>query len=323
MLASPETVRIGRIDSVDNLQIRNILLGEDQPRRIAYSADARAYGLLCVRETFDESTGAEISSSSFKIVDESTFEGMTLCFVVVTALVQADPPSCCMSVILDYDLQDEEQGASVAVLRTPEHAQELFAVGCSTLLAGQSLAQSGRVIIFAPSEDGGTFVPATEIEVLGTPFAIGALSNGLLAVTVNASLQLLGVSTPINSQPWTISEVDKWGGSFIATTLATRGDQMLVGDALRSVTLLKCIQGASGKTLLTEVGREHTSQGIMAVQFLDDEHFIAADLNLNLFTMSITSRAAPNSKSLQQEGLFHLGEIVTKLHPGALVLACH
>lgn len=75
VMASPDIVRIGRIDDVDNLQIRNILLGEDQPRRITYSADAHAYGLLCVKETFDSSTGEDISSSSFKIVDEATFEG--------------------------------------------------------------------------------------------------------------------------------------------------------------------------------------------------------------------------------------------------------
>lgn len=79
VLVSPETVRIGRIDDIQSLHIRDILLGEDQPRRIAYSAELRAYGLLCVRESFDRSTGAELSSSSFKIVDETSFEGERTC----------------------------------------------------------------------------------------------------------------------------------------------------------------------------------------------------------------------------------------------------
>lgn len=227
-----------------------------------------------------------------------------------------------LPVLLDYELQEEEQGSAVAVVQTATSGQDLFVIGCSTLLPGESLSQRGRLVVFSPTEDGTGFTNVAEREVSGTPFAIGALSDGLFAVTVNASIQLMRIQeASSDDSSWTLSELDTWGGSFIATTLATRkspqGDQLLVGDALRSVTLLKLVKSeATGKALLNEVAREHTSQGIMAVQFIDDDHYIAADLNLNVFTMSKSAAAQPNSVKLQQDGLFHLGEIVTKFSQG-------
>ena len=74
-MISPEEIRIGRIDQVQKVQIKTIKLEDDQPRRIAYSAALSAYGVVCLKETFNRSTGKEERTSSFKIIDESTFEG--------------------------------------------------------------------------------------------------------------------------------------------------------------------------------------------------------------------------------------------------------
>lgn len=91
----------------------------------------------------------------------------------------------------------------------------------------------------------------------------------------------------------------------------------MVGDALRSVVLLQLSE--DGKSIV-ELARENTAYGIMSMQMLSQDSFIAADQDMNLFTMQKTA-TAPNSKDmvLKPAGLFHLGEIVNKLHPGTLV----
>lgn len=74
-MISPEEIRIGRIDQVQKVQIKTIKLEDDQPRRIAYSAALSAYGVVCLKEVYNRSTGKEERTSSFKIIDETTFEG--------------------------------------------------------------------------------------------------------------------------------------------------------------------------------------------------------------------------------------------------------
>lgn len=74
-MASSTEIRIGRVDEVQKVQIKSIKLEGHQPRRIAYSSAWSAYGVICLKETYNRSTGREERTSSFKIVDESTFEG--------------------------------------------------------------------------------------------------------------------------------------------------------------------------------------------------------------------------------------------------------
>ena len=112
-----------------------------------------------------------------------------------------------------------------------------------------------------------------------------------------------------------LQQLCSWGGTFLATTLTAREDELLVGDALRSAILLRV--SADG-TALTEIAREHSAHGIMALESLSASHFIAADQDLNLFTMtkSETQSGLRKDVSLQPAAMFHLGEVVTKFQHG-------
>ena len=109
----------------------------------------------------------------------------------------------------------------------------------------------------------------------------------------------------------------KWGGTFLATSLVSSGNHLLVGDALRSVVSLQVSE--DGRKLI-ENARENTTYGIMSLQMMSDDKHIAADQDMNIFTMTKTA-SAPNSvdQVLKPAGLFHLGEIVNKIQHGSLV----
>jgi DNA damage-binding protein 1 len=73
-LAFNDGIRIGRIDEIQRLHIRTLDLGREQPVRIAHDPAQKAFGVLCYREDFDRENGNRYSSSSFKILDDTSFE---------------------------------------------------------------------------------------------------------------------------------------------------------------------------------------------------------------------------------------------------------
>ena len=74
-IASSDSIRIGRVQMLQRVDIRAISLDEDEPRRIAHHAESHSFAVLCLRRDIDRRTGEQSSSSTVKIVDEHTFEG--------------------------------------------------------------------------------------------------------------------------------------------------------------------------------------------------------------------------------------------------------
>lgn len=117
-----------------------------------------------------------------------------------------------------------------------------------------------------------------------------------------------------------LQSVAFWGGAFIALTLTSKGDELLVGDAIRSIILLKFFKGA-----LSEVARDYNSHYITAAQSLssgksEEQEFIAATTSLNLFAVikenATTHRSMVDEYSFGNRGGWHLGEIVSGFYPG-------
>lgn len=223
--------------------------------------------------------------------------------------------------LLDYEFQEDEEATCVACVRPKDSSRDVFVTGSGTLLNGEIISKRGRLVIFRSTDDhAASFQQAAELSLAGAPYSVASLADGHVVAAVNASVHLHLLSVSDGSGELAISELAQWGGSFLAQSLAVRGQHILVGDALRSVTLLECVKQPSGTLTLNEVAREHSANGIMSVQFIDDDHYIAVDLNLNLFTMSKAPTGGPNAGKLQLEGLFHLGEMVTKIVPGRFFL---
>ena len=109
-------------------------------------------------------------------------------------------------------------------------------------------------------------------------------------------------------------------GHILTLYLKAHGDYVLVGDLLRSVTLLqyKCTDRESS---LEEVSRDFNSNYMRAVEVMgDDEHFMGADDNGNIFTLQRQADAATDEmrSKMEPQGIFHLGDAINVFCRGSL-----
>lgn len=109
-------------------------------------------------------------------------------------------------------------------------------------------------------------------------------------------------------------------GHILTLYLKAHGDYVLVGDLLRSVTLLqyKC---SDRESTLEEVSRDFNSNYMRAVEVMgDDEHFMGADDNGNIFTLQRQADAATDEmrSKMEPQGIFHLGDAINVFCRGSL-----
>lgn len=123
------------------------------------------------------------------------------------------------------------------------------------------------------------------------------------------------------SPDFKLKPIATWSGKFISLTLTPCADsQLLVGDGIGSLALLRFSPASPSATKLEEVSRDHRTLYIAAAAPLDGDEFIGAEAEMNLFTVQnedvTTSRSMSDERALSPRGVFHLGELVSKFCPG-------
>ncbi|GAA5851088.1 hypothetical protein JCM3766R1_006484 [Sporobolomyces carnicolor] len=327
-IVSRGVVRLGRMNAVQQVDVRTIPLDEDEPRRIAHDAQQRAFAILCSRRDVDRSTGQRSNRSSVRFLADDTFS--------TRSTIEFGP---------------NEEGQAITRFDSTTTTTTMFAV--ATAFVDPDVTEDpdrGRLVLYrvssSDSDDdvassrGGEFVQVTSIQVNGCPFAIVDVGNGHVALAVNSQVVVYSFDPERNS----LSLTATWSGAFIALALARGPDDstLVVGDALRSVTLLRyTAAGTKGGPKLEQVARDYRSRYMVAVESIDppssssskpdatrDEtetiarEFIGAESDLNLFTVQYdpsteqSSGRLEDAGSLVPRGSFHLGEMVSKFRHG-------
>lgn len=97
------------------------------------------------------------------------------------------------------------------------------------------------------------------------------------------------------------------------------GDFILVGDLMRSVTLLqhKQMEGS-----FEEIARDYEPKWMTSVEIIDDDTFLGAENNFNLFVCQKDSAATSDEERQQMPEIaqFHLGDMVNVFRHGSLVM---
>jgi DNA damage-binding protein 1 len=109
-------------------------------------------------------------------------------------------------------------------------------------------------------------------------------------------------------------------GHILALYLKARGDYVLVGDLYRSMTLLQYKAG-DGMGTIEEAARDFNSNYMRAVEILgDDDHFLGADDNGNIFSVRRQTDAATDEErsKMEPQGGFHLGDSINVFRRGSL-----
>lgn len=186
-----------------------------------------------------------------------------------------------------------------------------YVLGTAVVNPEENEPKQGRIVIF--HYDDNKLQQIAEKEIKGACYSMSEF-NGKLLASINSTVRLF---------EWTNEKELRLECShfnnIIALYLKTKGDFILVGDLMRSLTLLqyKTMEGS-----FEEIARDYNPNWMTAVQILDDDLFLGAENYLNLFICQKDSAAASDEDRthMQEVGMVHLGDMVNVFRHGSLVM---
>eukprot|EP00850_Spirogloea_muscicola_P009452 SM000053S17409 [mRNA] locus=s53:248703:257116:+ [translate_table: standard] len=280
---------IGTIDDIQKLHIRTVPLGE-HARRIAHQEQSRTFA-ICSLKTI-QSNGEDIEHFFVRLIHDQTFE-----------------------ILSSFHLDAYENGCSILSCTFADDPNPYFVVGTAYALPEENEPSKGRILVFTVEDQKLQLV--TEKETKGAVYNLNAF-NGKLLAGINQKIQLYKWSQRDDSSRELQSECGHHG-HILALYVQSRGDFIVVGDLMKSISLLiyKPEEGA-----IEEIARDYNPDWMTSVHILDDDTYLGAENNFNLFTVRKNSDAATDEERSRLEvvGEYHLGEFVNCFRSGSLVM---
>lgn len=171
--------------------------------------------------------------------------------------------------------------------------------------------KQGRLLLFQWVENKLTLV--SEKDIKGSCYSLAEF-NGKLLACINSTVRLF---------EWTAEKELRLECShfnnIIALYAKTKGDFVLVGDLMRSMTLLqyKTMEGN-----FEEIARDYNPNWMTAIEILDDDVFLGAENSYNIFVCQKDSAATTDEErsQMQEVGQFHVGDMINVFRHGSLVM---
>jgi DNA damage-binding protein 1 len=296
-IATDGALHLGAVDGIQKLHVTSVPLGQ-QPRRIVHVESARALVVL-TEATRTDSNGDETLEAFVRLFSDLTYEPLD-----------------------EFKLQKDEISGALCVSsfrgEGVDEKTDYVVVGTGHLPATEPESHEGRLLIFTVSAADQKLSLVAERKVNGVIYCMTPY-DGRLLCGVNSLVQLFAVSCEADGSLG-VKEGMSYHGNILIVALATRGDFVLVGDMMRSVTLLS--KRSIGGDGLEQLARDYDASWTMAMEIVGDDTFIVADMSKNLMTLRRNSRAASDAERMQLErsGLFHVGALITKIRHGSLVM---
>ncbi|KAJ8449900.1 hypothetical protein Cgig2_029262 [Carnegiea gigantea] len=288
-IAKEGELTIGTIDDIQKLHIRSIPLGE-HARRISHQEQTRTFAICSLK--YNQASTEETEMHFVRLLDDQTFE-----------------------IISTYALDTYECGCSILSCSFSDDNNVYYCVGTAYVLPEENEPTKGRILVFAV-EDGKLQLIA-EKETKGAVYSLNAF-NGKLLAAINQKIQLYKWMLRDDGTHELQSECGHHG-HILALYVQTRGDFIVVGDLMKSISLLiyKHEEGA-----IEERARDYNANWMSAVEILDDDIYLGAENNFNLFTVRKNSEGTTDEERARLEvvGEYHLGEFVNRFRHGSLVM---
>ncbi|KAL0066188.1 hypothetical protein AAF712_006813 [Marasmius tenuissimus] len=290
ILTTYSSIHIGRIKDINKMHVRGVSLGLDIPRKIVHVPALKILGVATDRTEPARIGDDEVISGSFRLLDDTTFEG--------------NPHEIPMSM-------------TTLTLSVPEDDDRItcFCLGTAIIRLEETEPSEGRIVLFSAkpgtsSSNNFSLVTHAAEDVKGAVYSL-AVVNDLLVAAVNSSVLVFRYEyDPMGS---TLKKVTEWNHSYLVTNIASIGDHLVAADYLHSVSLLHLKE----QKKLATVARDYSPLMPLAVEAFDEKSIIGADHHLNLFSFSLQQEGRRNV--LKRDGFYHLGEIVTKIVRGSIV----
>ncbi|XP_058813684.1 DNA damage-binding protein 1 [Topomyia yanbarensis] len=320
-LATKNSVILGTIDEIQKLHIRTVPLGES-PRRIAYQEASQTFGVITVRMDIQDSSGLTPSrqSASTQTSNVTSSSNMGLLKpgasntefgqeVEVHNLLIIDQNT--FEVLHAHQFMQTEYAMSLISAKLGNDPNTYYIVGTALVNPEEPEPKVGRIIIYLYAD--GALTQVSEKEIKGACYSLVEF-NGRVLASINSTVRLY---------EWTDDKDLRLECSHFNNVLAlyckTKGDFILVGDLMRSITLLQYKQMEGS---FEEIARDYQPNWMTAVEILDDDAFLGADNSNNLFVCLKDGAATTDDERQQMPEVaqFHLGDMVNVFRHGSLVM---
>merc|ERR1719219_2172193 len=210
-----------------------------------------------------------------------------------------------------HQLMPQEYAMSLLSCKLGDDPSPYYVVGTGIVNPEDSEPKIGRILIFSWAD--GKLSQVAEKEIKGSPYALVSF-NGKLLTSINSTVRLW---------EWTQEKELRLECShfnnIIALDMKARGDFILVGDLVRSITLLqyKTMEGS-----FEEIARDFSPNWMTGVDIIDDDTFIGTENNNNMFVCQRDSGANNEEERSQMSevGRIHMGDHINSFKHGSLVM---
>jgi DNA damage-binding protein 1 len=281
-IATEGELRIGAVETVQKLHVKSIHIGETV-RRIAYHEECETFGIVTNRQV-TSNTGIMEELSYFKILHGKTFE-----------------------VLASHELERYELASSLGCVALG--GKTYFVVGTGFAFPSEDEPNRGRILLFSVTSSRRMQLEYS-LDINGCAYAVEGV-HGKLVAAINSKVVLLNWNAALGA----LETLYTHHGHVMALQLSIRGDFIVVGDLMKSITVLS--YNAETEKLV-ELSRDFENNWMTAVEAVDDDTFIGADNSYNLF--SVVKRAdagtEEDAKRLTSNGAYHLGDLVNRFRNG-------
>lgn len=289
-----DALKIGLIERIQRLHVKKIPLGET-PRRIAYQEETHLFGILTTKIVSPEE-----EQSFFKILDDQTFESKNV-------FAHAD-----MIVLDEFSMEKYEVVQSLVSVPGNENQRPAFVVGTAFVVPTEEEPSKGRLLVFEVN-DFKRIELLQQMDVSGCVYSISAFEGDKIVAGINAKVHLYQWSFA-EGHLRILTSLCAHHGYIVALNLAVYGNFIVVGDLMKSVSVLTY---NSEDMKLVESYRDYATNWMTAVEAFDQDHFIGADNHFNLFTLHKHMQGDIDDQQLVEDGQFHVGEMINRFRHGA------
>lgn len=186
-----------------------------------------------------------------------------------------------------------------------------FVVGTGFSYPTEDEPKKGHILVFSMADSRRLHLEH-KLDISGCAYSLVEV-HGKLVAAINSKVHLYSW----DAHQGALTHMYTHHGQVIALFLAVRGDFILVGDLMKSVTLLSY---QAGSQKLVEIARDHENHYMTALEAVDDDHFIGAENSYNLFSLRKPTDASneQEARRLLSFGSFHLGDAVNRFRKGSL-----
>ncbi|VDN11490.1 unnamed protein product [Dibothriocephalus latus] len=234
-LVTPGGLILGSVDEIQKLHVRSIPL-EETPRRLALQSETGSLGVICNRqEVFQEGVGFKAVRSSASLstkvpkTHSSVPKTVPFSHIEVAGLDDLTLEPEAMAIRSSNSLH--ETAISVASINLEAKNTVVYAVGTALIVKGEYEPTKGRIHLFRWDPENSRLETLLVHDVNGAVYRIIDF-NGRILAGISSSVRLFDVKDD------SLRLASSFNENITVLFLRSKGDFVLIGDLMRSLTLL-------------------------------------------------------------------------------------